>query len=467
DACLTAAMKVHQKCFSLTPARGKKLSNHFLAVSNLQPKDRGKAIVAGNEKVINARLADAKFFWEQDLKKPLDEMASALSAVTYHDKLGTQQDRVERISELAFQLAGACDADPEDARRAAQLCKADLVSGMVGEFPELQGVMGRTYAEHAGAKPEIARAIELHYKPKGPSDTVPREDEGDAVACAVALADKLDMLVGFWTIGEKPTGSGDPYQLRRAGLGIIRILLENDFRLRLGLVASKHFQRIQASSSSGERRSERSREYAEAGGIAAAGEVSVVTSHPFYVDGAKIDDRARDLLSFLAERLKVHLRETGVRHDLIDAVFALEGQDDLALIVKRVIALGSLLETDDGSNLLAGVKRASNILSIEEKKDGMTYSGAVDVGLLQEPAEVALEKHLGKVVADIKGAIEVENFTGAMSALAELRAPIDAFFEIVTVNVDDAKVRENRLKILARIRNATSSIADFSKIAGA
>ena len=229
--CLMLSMKQHQKCFSLKHPRSGKLANKFLLVSNLSPKDGGKEIVAGNEKVIAARLSDARFFWQQDLKKPLDEMASALAGITFHEKLGSQKERVERIAELSFQIAGSVDAVPEDARRAAQLAKADLVSGMVGEFPELQGLMGRYYAQVAGTKPEIARAVELHYKPKGPSDTVPKVEEGDAVAVAVALADKLDTLVGFWAIGEKPTGSGDPYQLRRAALGVIRIVLENDLRL--------------------------------------------------------------------------------------------------------------------------------------------------------------------------------------------------------------------------------------------
>ena len=231
--CLMLSMKQHQKCFSLKHPRSGKLANKFLLVSNLVAKDGGKQIVAGNEKVIRARLSDAKFFWEQDLKKPLDEMAVALGGITFHEKLGSQKERVERVAELAFQIAGSVDAVPEDARRAAQLAKADLVSGMVGEFPELQGLMGRYYAEAGGIKPEIARAIELHYKPKGPTDTVPLESQGDAVAIAVALADKLDTLVGFWAIGEKPTGSGDPYQLRRAALGVIRIVLENDLRLPL------------------------------------------------------------------------------------------------------------------------------------------------------------------------------------------------------------------------------------------
>ena len=238
--CLMLSMKQHQKCFSLKHPRSGKLANRFLLVSNLTPTDGGATIIAGNEKVIRARLSDAKFFWEQDLKKPLDEMAIALNGITFHEKLGSQKERVERISELAFQIAGSVDAVPEDARRAAQLAKADLVSGMVGEFPELQGLMGRYYAEAGGIKPEIARAIELHYKPKGPTDTVPLASQGDAVAIAVALADKLDTLVGFWAIGEKPTGSGDPYQLRRAALGVIRIVLENDLRLPLQPTIIRH-----------------------------------------------------------------------------------------------------------------------------------------------------------------------------------------------------------------------------------
>ncbi len=237
--CLTTSMKAHQKCFSLRDPKTKKLANKFLMVSNLVAKDGGLQITSGNEKVIRARLSDAKFFWDQDLKKPLDEMASQLRGITFHEKLGSQWERVQRVEELAFQIAGAVDANPEDARRAAQICKADLVSGMVGEFPELQGLMGRYYAEHVGTKPEIARALELHYKPKGPTDVVPREEDGDSVAIAVALADKLDTLVGFWAINEKPTGSGDPYQLRRAALGVIRIVLENDLRLPLNAVLEK------------------------------------------------------------------------------------------------------------------------------------------------------------------------------------------------------------------------------------
>jgi glycyl-tRNA synthetase beta chain len=440
--CLVTSMKSHQKCFSLRNPKTGKLANRFLCVSNLIAKDGGKRIVEGNEKVIRARLSDAKFFWDQDLKRPLDEMASQLRGITFHEKLGSQWDRVERIAELAYKLAGACDADPADARRAAQLCKADLVSGMVGEFPELQGLMGRYYAEAVGTKPEIARAIELHYKPKGPTDTVPKEEDGDTVAAAVALADKLDTLVGFWAIGEKPTGSGDPYQLRRAALGVIRIVLENDLRLPLVPIVQRELTSMLALA-----------------GIEDTGPAALF-------NGADVHGQALDLLGFFADRLKVHLREKGARHDLIDAVFSLGGQDDLALIVKRVDALGEFLKTDDGANLLAGVKRGSNILAIEEKKDKKSYAGTYDLKLLTAKEELALAAAIEAVKQDTVAAINVENFAGAMRALAELRAPVDAFFEKVTVNDPDAKIRENRLRMLSEIRAATLNVADFSKIAG-
>ena len=425
---LMTSMKTHQKCFSLRAPKTKKLANKFLLVANLVAKDGGAQITAGNEKVIAARLSDAKFFWDQDLKHPLGEMAGKLSGITFHEKLGTQKDRVERIAELAYELAGACDADPQDARRAAALSKADLVSGMVGEFPELQGLMGRYYAEHVGTKPEIARAIELHYKPKGPTDVVPREDQGDAVAVAVALADKLDTLVGFWAINEKPTGSGDPYQLRRAALGVIRIVLENDLRVPITPIiekSSKQFGRTVP--------------------------IAIVQN---------------DLLSFFADRLKVFLREQGKRHDLIDAVFTLGGQDDLALMVRRVEALDAFLKTDDGTNLLAGVKRAANILAIEEKKDKTSYAAPYDLKLLTEREETALAAAIEAVKQDTVAAINVENFAGAMRALSELRAPVDQFFDNILVNADDPKIRENRLRLLSEIRAATLTVADFSKISG-
>ncbi len=467
--CLMLSMKQHQKCFSLKHPRSGKLANRFLLVSNLVAKDGGTEIIAGNEKVIRARLSDAKFFWEQDLKRPLDEMAVALGSITFHEKLGSQKDRVERVAELAFQIAGSVDADPADARRAAQLAKADLVSGMVGEFPELQGLMGRYYAEAGGIKPEIARAIELHYKPKGPSDSVPLESEGDAVAIAVALADKLDTLVGFWAIDEKPTGSGDPYQLRRAALGVIRIVLENDLRLRLTdvllycrmLLLAKKIDGVSAELED-LLAAKRTYESVRSGHILSS--EAVRRTPPTIAPALEL---SIDLLSFFADRLKVYLRDKGARHDLIDAVFSLGGQDDLALIVKRVEALTEFLKTDDGTVLLAGVKRATNILRDEEKKDKTSYAAAkADASLLKEPQEQALHAVIRKVQADTVAAINVENFAGAMRALAELRSPVDAFFDKVIVNADDKALRANRLALLSEIRAATLTVADFSKIAG-
>jgi len=494
--CLITSMKTHQKCFSLRDPKTKKLANRFILVSNLTATDGGAEIVAGNERVIRARLSDAKFFWEQDLKHPLGEMAGKLAAITFHEKLGSQKDRVDRIEELAFKLAeSSVDADPQDARRAAGLCKADLVSEMVGEFPELQGLMGRYYAEHAGTSPAISRAIELHYKPKGPTDTVPREEEGDAVAVAVALADKLDTLVGFWAIDEKPTGSGDPYQLRRAALGVIRIVIENDLRVPLLTAFDHAYAQIKAAVSrkgnlylfakvaDDKAQDEMMRStWIESGDDAGWNAISVwsVKDPEAYLKDRDKDIPLdalvgvyalpsvvkRELLSFFADRLKVYLKDKGARHDLIDAVFSLGGQDDLALIVKRVEALAAFLSTDDGTTLLAGVKRASNILAIEEKKDKRTYDGGYDVGLLKEKEELALAAAIESVKQDTVAAINVENFKGAMNALAELRAPVDAFFEAVVVNDPDPSLRENRLRMLSEIRAATLTVADFSKIAG-
>jgi glycyl-tRNA synthetase beta chain len=444
--CLTSAMKTHQKCFSLR--HGKKLANRFLLVSNLKARDGGKTIIAGNEKVIAARLSDAKFFWETDLKKTLDEMRDELKGITFHEKLGTQFERTERIKELAHQIALSqelCEAAL--ALRAGELSKADLVSGMVGEFPELQGLMGRYYAEAEHMAPEIARAIELHYKPKGPTDSVPLESEGDGAAVAVALADKLDMLVGFWAIGEKPTGSGDPYQLRRAALGVIRLVIDNDLRMPLVGVIQQQLRQLHAAF--------------ENTPLVLEADTSAIK-----FDGRHVYGRTLDLLAFFAERLKVYLRDKGARHDLIDAIFSLPGQDDLALIVKRVEALTEFLKTDDGVNLLAGVKRAQNILLIEEKKDKTSHAGDYDRALLQLPEEQALAAAVDKAKHDTVAALAVENFAGSMRALAELRAPVDAFFDKVTVNADDRELRQNRLYLLAQLRAATLNVADFTKIAG-
>ena len=467
--CLTTAMKTHQKCFSLR--HGKKLSNHFLLVTNLKANDGGKTIIAGNEKVIAARLSDAKFFWEQDLKKKLEIMRDELKGVTFHEKLGNQFERAERVKELAGQIALSQElCEPALARRAAELAKADLVSSMVGEFPELQGLMGRYYAEAEHINPEIAAAIEEHYKPKGQSDSVPTAP----VSVAVALADKLDMLVGFWAIGEKPTGSGDPYQLRRAALGVIRIVLENDLRLSIvratipsltSLIAEKRIRELD--------RQKEAAEVLEDAGVAKGlvrsvmEQISPDAAKKF--SAASVDEGWRisnELLAFFAERLKVHLRDKGARHDLIDAIFSLPGQDDLALIVKRVEALSEFLKTDDGANLLAGVKRAQNILTIEEKKDKTSHAGDVDAALLTEPEEQALAAAIDKVKGDTVAALNVENFAGSMRALAELRAPVDAFFDKVIVNADDAALRQNRLHLLSQIRAATLNVADFTKIAG-
>jgi glycyl-tRNA synthetase beta chain len=425
--CLTSAMRTHQKCFSLTDPKSGQLANRFLLVTNLIAEDGGRAIVAGNEKVIRARLSDAQFFWRQDLKRRLEPMHFELKGITFHDKLGSQWDRMERITELSRQIAGAVDAEPDLAGRAAQLAKADLVSGMVGEFPELQGLMGRYYAEAEHMNPKIAAAIEEHYKPKGQTDSVPTAP----VSVAVALADKLDTLVGFWAIGEKPTGSGDPYQLRRAALGVIRIVLENDLRVKMLKAFGQALRCYEP---------QRGAEF-----------------------GAGVD---ASLLDFFAERLKVYLRDKGARHDLIDAVVSLGGQDDLALIVKRIEALSQFLVSDDGAVLLAGVKRAANILAIEEKKDKRSHAGTPDAALFREPAERALFAAIEKAKFDTQAAINVESFTGAMNALADLRAPVDAFFDGVTVNAEDARLRENRLRLLSEIRLATRAVADFSRITG-
>ena len=453
--CLTTAMKQHQKCFSLQNSKSHKLASKFLLVSNLIAPDGGNEIVRGNEKVIRARLADAKFFYDQDLKRTLPAMSHELTTITFHDKLGTQAERVERITELARQIAGSVDAEPELAGRAAQLCKAVLVSGMVGEFPELQGLMGRYYSQAEHTDPKIAAAIEEHYKPRGAGDSVPTAP----VSIAVALADKLDTLVGFWAIDEKPTGSGDPYQLRRAALGVIRIVLENDLRLPLQnriLVSANGFRKAGVDFSMWDGIAILDDEIIETGN----------TAHKKHAEHSGEDELATNLLTFFTERLKVYLRDKGARHDLVDAVLALPGQDDLALIVKRVDALTALLATDDGANLLAGVKRASNILAIEEKKDKTSFAATADAALLKSAQEKALFAAVTKAANDTRKAIDVERFDGAMRALAELRVPVDAFFEHVTVNDADPALRKNRLALLSQIRAATTNVADFSKIAG-
>ena len=421
------------------------LSNKYLLVSNMVATDGGKTIVAGNNKVIAARLSDAKFFWDQDRKTKLEDLLPKLDTITFHAKLGSQGERVKRIEALAGEIAKTIKADVEKAKLAARLAKADLVTGMVGEFPELQGLMGYYYALDQGIDVEVAEAMRDHYKPQGPSDSIPVSKVGQAVA----PADKLDTLVGFWAIDEKPTGSKDPFALRRAALGVIRIVIEKQTSLPLlKLLEGKMIEALQR-----------------------AQLLHPVDSLPIrkqiiegLEDEAKI--KAADLLSFFADRLKVYLKDLGARHDLIDAVFSLGGQDDLLMIVRRVEALSKFLDSDDGKNLLAGVKRASNILKIEEKKDGRSFNGLPNPQLLIQGEERDLHRAVSAAEANARKAVEHEDFGAAMSAIAKLRGPVDAFFEKVTVNADDPSFRENRLKLLNRIRAATLAVADFSKIEG-
>lgn len=420
---IRATIRNNQKCFVVSDPKTGKLANKFILVANIEASDGGKTIIAGNERVIRARLSDAKFFYETDLKTKLEERLPKFEQIVFHEKLGTQAARIKRIERLAAEIAPLVGADVAKTTRAARLAKTDLLTEVVGEFPEVQGLMGKYYALAQGEDASVAAACEEHYKPQGPADRVPT----DPVSVAVALADKIDTLVGFWAIDEKPTGSKDPYALRRAALGVIRLIAENALRLSLMKVAAS----------------------------ALAG-LSVKPA-----DASKLPI---DLLAFFADRLKVQLREQGARHDLVDAVFALGGQDDLLMIVRRVEALGKFLDTDDGKNLLAGTKRASNILAIEEKKDKRSFDGAPDAALYSLTEEKALAKAIGEVKAEASAAVAKEDFAAAMSAMAKLRPPVDAFFDKVRVNDDDAKVRENRLKLLNEIRSATRAVADFSKI---
>ncbi len=474
DEVIRTSIREHQKCFVMKdPATGR-LANRFVLVSNIEASDGGKAVVAGNERVIAARLSDAKFFWETDLKTPLENRVERLKDIVFHEKLGTVADRVERLKRLAREIAPLVGADPGKAERAALLAKADLVSDMVFEFPELQGLMGRYYATAQGEAGEVATAIEDHYKPAGTSDRVPQEP----VAVAVALADKLDILAGFWAIDEKPTGSKDPFALRRAALGVLSIILENDLRVPLRVVLTQSLRRNLAdiAGTRGESALKDLSIFAEGKGESVVKDVFSLVARAADAVLDKVSDSVPetaleknvidDLVSFFADRLKVVLREKGARHDLIDAVFAVEGQDDIALIVKRVDALGRLLDTPDGANLLAGSKRASNILRVEEKKDGRTYDGAPDANLLAEPAERDLAAAIDTAREDARAAIGAEDFEAAMTALAQLRVPLDRFFDDILVNADDPAVRENRLKLLGEIRNATRDVANFSLIAG-
>ncbi|MFL4997742.1 MAG: glycine--tRNA ligase subunit beta [Microvirga sp.] len=473
---IRTTIRANQKCFVLRDPSTGKLANRFLLTSNLIAGDGGRTIVGGNERVVRARLSDAKFFWATDQKVKLEDRLEKMKSNVFNEKLGTQYERVERIAALARELAPVVGADPELAERAARLAKADLVTEMVGEFPELQGLMGRYYATLQDEHPSIAAAIEEHYKPLGPSDRVPT----DPVSVAVALADKIDTLVGFWAIDEKPTGSKDPYALRRAALGVIRLVLENNLKLSLISLLAKPFAR--------DAKDVLFEEFLQARKLVEAIEDSAlagIVKHPALPDLESIFRqrqlgnseslarimyvRALDLLSFFADRLKVYLRDQGARHDLIDAVFALEGQDDLLMIVRRVEALGRFLDTEDGRNLLAGYRRAANILRIEEKKDGRAYDEAPDLQIVNDQGQIE-EKALAVVLHGAKEeaqkAVEAEDFEGAMRALSRLRQPVDAFFDKVTVNAEDPTLRANRLRLLNSIREATRTVADFSRIEG-
>jgi glycyl-tRNA synthetase beta chain len=427
EEVIRATIRNNQKCFVLRDGAHAKLVNKFILVSNIEADDGGAAIVAGNERVIRARLSDAKFFYETDLKTRLEDRLPKFEHIVFHERLGTQAERIARIERLADELAPLVGADVEKAKRAARLCKADLLTEVVGEFPELQGLMGKYYAEQQGEDEAVAHAIEDHYKPKGPDDFVP----ADPVSIAVALADKIDTLVGFWAIDEKPRGSKDPYALRRAALGTIRLILNKGVPINLRHFLDQHFE-------------------------------------SFLPDG-KYAECADDLLVFIEDRLEVQLREQGARHDLLAAVtetYSLVPGNKLLLIVRRVEALGKFLDTDDGKNLLAGFKRATNIIRIEEKKDKREYTRAPDPGLYQQAEEKALAQAIAAAKSEAERAVAAEDFEAAMLAMAKLRPHVDAFFDKVTVNVEDKALRENRLKLLNEIRAATRAVADFSKIEG-
>ena len=501
---IRATIRNNQKCFVVNDPKTGKLANKFVLTANIEAADGGKTIAGGNERVVRARLSDAKFFYDTDLKTKLENRLPKFEQIVFHEKLGTQAARIARIEKLTEDITrlvnfrrdsarGPREVNESDsflgellqnAKRAAKLCKADLLTEVVGEFPEVQGLMGKYYALAQGENAAVAEAIEDHYRPQGPTDGVPNQP----TSICVALADKVDSLVGFWGIGEKPTGSKDPYALRRAAIGVIRTLLENS--LRLGLrnllsvaishhsaprVQAAHNQAIQAMAETIEhgRKAEQVANKRERTAdvnvplFFAELEVSVDPAAKTVGGGlprAALEATLDDLLSFFADRLKVQLREQGARHDLVDAVFALGDQDDLLMIVRRVEALGKFLDTDDGKNLLAGTKRAANILRIEEKKDNRVFEGSVDPSLLKLPEEQALAKAIAAVTKDASAAVAKEDFAGAMSAMAKLRPAVDAFFDKVKVNDDDKAVRENRLKLLNEIRAATRSVADFSKI---
>ena len=445
---LQTSMREHQKFLSARNPKTGRIEG-FVTVANIEAPDDGAAILAGNQRVLAARLSDAAFFWDLDLREAKAGMgawAEGLRSVTFQSKLGSQADRVARIAALAREIAPVVGADVDQAEEAARIAKLDLRSAMVGEFPELQGVMGRYYALESGKPEAVADAARDHYSPLGPSDDVPSAP----VSVAVALADKLDTLTGFWFIKEKPTGSKDPYALRRAALGVIRLVLGNQSRVS--------FQQLLSQMLAAHRLQSKDPELEAISALITSKVSGVVKNQDIGL--------ADDLLSFFHDRLKVYLRDQGIRHDIIDAVLALPGNDDLVLVVRRAEALAAFLKTEDGANLTQGLKRAANILAQAEEKDGVEYSFGPDPKLAETDEERALFAALDKAEPAIKAATGAEDFPAAMAAIANLRAPIDAFFESVQINSDNQILRRNRLNLLHRIREAGRGIADFTRIEG-
>ncbi|MCB2119524.1 MAG: glycine--tRNA ligase subunit beta, partial [Rhodobacteraceae bacterium] len=475
---LQTSMREHQKFFSCRNPKTGRIEG-FVTVANTETSDHGATILKGNQKVLSARLSDARFFWENDLRTVksvgMEGMAAGLANVTFHNKLGSQADRIARIEALAREIAPLVGAKPDLAAEAARVAKADLQSAMVGEFPELQGTMGVYYARAAGLPEAVATACKAHYQPLGPSDDVPT----DPVSVAVALADKIDTLTGFWAIDEKPTGSKDPFALRRAALGVIRLVLGNGVRIGLAGLLSEHCLDALLDLN----RREHARKLGEIEGnyadfLGATGLAALKSNAFIHITAKKLievsdpglmvalgqfgEKRASDLLAFFHDRLKVHLRDEGIRHDVIDASLAMPGNDDLTLLVRRAEALAAFLKTDDGENLLQGFKRANNILTQAEARDGVEYSFGADPKFAEDPAERTLFTALDAAEGAIAPAMKAEDFATAMTAMASLRAPIDAFFEAVQVNTDNAVVRRNRLNLLSRIRQICLSVADLT-----
>ncbi len=486
---LQTSMREHQKFFSVRNAKSGRIER-YVTVANIETADDGAAILAGNGRVLAARLSDAKFFYENDLavaRAGMGDWIEGLAAVTFHNRLGSQKDRVERIAALAREIAPSVGADPDLAEEAARICKADLRSAMVGEFPELQGLMGRYYAAAAGRAPEVAEACEMHWKPMGPSDAVPTAP----VSVAVALADKIDTLTGFWAIDERPTGSKDPFALRRAALGVGRVATFNNVSLSLltilrsslfhhlaGVSLEVAYQQLEADKTIDDIGI--MQDEMEAGVIDSAPHVSRLATEAVAkrLEQLKLGDdrfskaiedaqtKSLDLLAFLHDRLKVYLKDQSIPHDVIDACLAMPGNDDLTLLVKRAEALAATLKTDDGQNLIQGFKRAANILAQAEEKDGVEYSYGADLKYAEGPEEVALFTALDEAGEVIAPAMATEDFATAMSAMAALRAPIDAFFEAVKINDDRQVIRRNRLNLLSRIRTLCLSVADLTRIEG-